>query len=73
MCWLSRTGRTRRRAAVAAILAAKPTYFRYPSLFRRGAGDDAIVITLAEGVSIVHTLPQLHQTHHELLMPWFAI
>ena len=41
------------------------------SLFKRGATEDDIADTLLEGVSQVHTVPALQQTHHELLMPKF--
>jgi len=39
--------------------------------FKRGTSEDDIAKTLAEGISIVHTIPALHHTHHELLMPQF--
>lgn len=55
----------------AATLPARPIDFRNVSQFKRGASEAAIAQTLAEGVSIVHTLPQLHVTHHQLLMPKF--
>ena len=55
----------------AATLPARPIDFRNVSQFKRGTSEAAIAQTLAEGVSIVHTLPQFHITHHQLLMPKF--
>ena len=55
----------------AATLPARPIDFRDVSQFKHGSTEAAIAQTLAEGVSIVHTLPQLHATHHLLLMPKF--
>ena len=52
-------------------LPAKPIDFRDASLFKRGATESAIAKTLADGVSIVHTAPELHAAHHQLLMPKF--
>jgi mono/diheme cytochrome c family protein len=56
---------------LAPHLPATPIDFRNVSLFKRGATQDDIAETLREGVSQVHTIPVLHQTHHELLMPKF--
>jgi high-affinity iron transporter len=56
---------------LAPRLPAAPIDFRDVSLFKRGATEDAIAKTLAEGISMEHTTPALHQTHHELLMPKF--
>jgi mono/diheme cytochrome c family protein len=56
---------------MAPHLPASPIDFRDVSLFKRGTTEDAIAKTLAEGISITHALPVLHQTHHELLMPKF--
>jgi mono/diheme cytochrome c family protein len=56
----------------APTLASKPTNLHDPSLFKNGASEDAIAETLAKGVLIVHSTPELHQTHHEYLMPQFA-
>jgi mono/diheme cytochrome c family protein len=56
---------------LAPHLPADPIDFRNVSLFKRGATEDDIAETLLEGVSQVHTIPILHQTHHELLMPKF--
>lgn len=56
---------------LARNLPATPIDFRNVSLFKRGATEDDIAKTLLEGVSLVHTIPILHQTHHELLMPKF--
>ena len=56
---------------MAPRLPASPIDFRNVSLFKRGTTENAIAKTLAEGVSIEHTTPALHQTHHELLMPKF--
>jgi len=56
---------------LARNLPADPIDFRDVSLFKRGATEEAIARTLLEGVSLVHTVPALQQTHHELLMPKF--
>ena len=56
---------------MAPRLPASPIDFRNVSLFKRGTTEDAIAKTLAEGISIEHSTPVLHQTHHELLMPKF--
>jgi len=56
---------------LAPNLPAKPIDFRDVSQFKRGASENDIAKTLAEGVSIVHSIPALHHTHHELLMPQF--
>jgi mono/diheme cytochrome c family protein len=56
---------------MAPHLPASPIDFRNVSLFKRGTTEDAIAKTLAEGISIEHPMPVLHQTHHELLMPKF--
>jgi hypothetical protein len=56
---------------LASRLPATPIDFRNASLFKRGATEDDIAETLLEGISQVHTIPILHQTHHELLMPKF--
>jgi len=56
---------------LAPNLPAKPIDFRDVSQFKRGTSEDDIAKTLAEGISIVHTIPALHHTHHELLMPQF--
>jgi len=56
---------------LAHNLPATPIDFRDVSLFKRGATEDDIAKTLLEGVSLVHVVPILHQTHHELLMPKF--
>jgi high-affinity iron transporter len=56
---------------LAPNLPADPIDFRDVSLFKRGTTEEAIAKTLLEGVSRVHTIPALQQTHHELLMPKF--
>ena len=56
---------------LALKLPAKPIDFRDVSQFKRGTSEDEIAKTLAEGISIVHSIPALHHTHHELLMPQF--
>ena len=56
---------------MAANLAARPIDFRNPSGFKNGDSEAAIAKTIAEGISITHTIPALHHTHHELLMPSF--
>ncbi len=56
---------------MAPRLPASPIDFQNVSLFKRGTTEDAIAKTLAEGISIEHSTPVLHQTHHELLMPKF--
>jgi mono/diheme cytochrome c family protein len=56
---------------LAPKLPASPIDFRNVSLFKRGTTENAIAETLAEGVSMEHTIPALHYTHHELLMPKF--
>jgi mono/diheme cytochrome c family protein len=48
---------------------SKPIDLHDASLFKRGASEGAIANTLAEGIKIDHSIPELHQTHHELLMP----
>ena len=50
---------------------AAPIDFHNVALFKRGATEDDIAQTLLEGVSMVHTVPALQQTHHILLMPKF--
>jgi hypothetical protein len=55
----------------APNLPAPPIDFRNVSLFKRGTSEDAIAETLLKGVAIDHTVPALHYTHHELLMPSF--
>jgi mono/diheme cytochrome c family protein len=56
---------------LAPRLPASPIDFRDVSLFKRGTTESAIAKTLAEGISMAHTIPVLHETHHELLMPKF--
>jgi mono/diheme cytochrome c family protein len=56
---------------LAPHLPAAPIDFRNVTLFKRGATEDDIAETLLVGVSQVHTIPALHLTHHELLMPKF--
>lgn len=56
---------------LARNLPATPIDFRNVGLFKRGATEDDIAETLLEGVSMVHTVPALQQTHHILLMPKF--
>jgi hypothetical protein len=56
---------------MAPRLPASPIDFRNVSLFKKGTTESAIAKTLAEGISIEHAIPALHQTHHELLMPKF--
>ena len=56
---------------LAATLPSKPIDFRDVWLFKRGASETAIAKTLAQGVSIDHPIPELHSTHHQLLMPKF--
>ena len=56
---------------MAPRLPASPINFRNVSLFKKGTTESAIAKTLAEGISIEHAIPALHQTHHELLMPKF--
>ena len=56
---------------MAPRLPASPIDLHTVSLFKRGTTEDAIAKTLAEGISIEHSIPVLHQTHHELLMPKF--
>ena len=55
----------------AAALPSKPADFRNPSQFKRGASEAAIAGTLAQGISILHTMPALKTTHHMLVMPKF--
>jgi mono/diheme cytochrome c family protein len=57
---------------LASKLPAKPIDFRDVSQFKRGTSEDDIAKTLADGISIVHSIPALHHTHHELLMPSFG-
>jgi copper(I)-binding protein/mono/diheme cytochrome c family protein len=57
---------------LAATLPSSPADLRYPASFIRGAGESEIAKTLAEGVSVAGSVPQLHHTHHELSMPRFA-
>lgn len=56
---------------LAPNLPAKPIDFRDVSQFKRGMSEDDIAKTLAKGISVVHSIPALHHTHHELLMPQF--
>lgn len=56
---------------LASKLPANPIDFRDVSQFKRGTSEDDIAKTLAEGISILHSIPALHHTHHELLMPQF--
>ena len=56
---------------LAPHLPATPIDFRNVSLFKRGVTENDIAETLLVGVSQVHTIPALHLTHHELLMPKF--
>lgn len=55
----------------AASLPSRPIDFRDASQFKKGADEMAIAQTLAEGVSIDHTMPALRTTHHMLVMPKF--
>ena len=55
----------------AATLPVKPIDFRDVFQFKRGATESAIARTLAEGISIEHTMPALRTTHHMLVMPKF--
>ena len=57
---------------LATTLPSRPLDFRYAAGFRRGDDEDTIAKTLAEGVPADHSKPELHRTHHELLMPKFA-
>ena len=57
---------------LAPKLPAKPIDLHDVSQFKRGMSEDDIVETLTDGISIVHTIPALHHTHHELLMPQFS-
>ncbi len=56
---------------LAANLPARPIDFRDVSQFKRGASEDDIAKTLAQGIAIVHTMPALQVTHHMLVMPQF--
>jgi mono/diheme cytochrome c family protein len=56
---------------LAKHLPAAPIDFRNVALFKRGATEDDIAQTLFDGVSMIHTVPALRQTHHVLLMPKF--
>lgn len=53
----------------AATLPAKPVDFRDPAEFQRGTSEAEISKTLAEGISILHTMPALKTSHHMLVMP----
>jgi cytochrome c len=55
----------------APTLPAKPIDFRDVAQFKRGADEAAIARTLAEGISIEHTMPAPRTTHHVLAMPKF--
>ena len=55
----------------APNLPAQPIDFHDVSAFKRGSSEDAIAETLAQGITRVHSMPALHLTHHELLMPKF--
>ncbi len=58
---------------MAAKLPSRPADLHDPASFKRGAGESEIAKTLAEGISTAPpSVPQLHHTHHELLMPGFA-
>jgi high-affinity iron transporter len=56
---------------LASKLPATPIDFRDASLFKRGTTEKAIAKTIEEGIAQEHTVPALHLTHHELLMPKF--
>jgi hypothetical protein len=56
---------------MAANLPVRPIDLHDISLFKRGASEDAIAQTLAEGISMEHSIPALQETHHMLVMPKF--
>ena len=56
---------------LAAKVPAKPIDLHVSALFKRGASVDEIARTLGEGIAIDHSNPELHRTHHELVMPKF--
>ena len=56
---------------MAAQLPVPPIDLRATSLFKQGSSETAIARTLAEGISIAHSIPGLPHEHHELLMPKF--
>jgi high-affinity iron transporter len=57
---------------LAATLPSKPIDFRDAALFNKGADENAIAKTLAEGVSgAVPAALHLRNTHHVLVMPKF--
>jgi mono/diheme cytochrome c family protein len=55
----------------AEKVPSKPIDLHVSSGFKRGVSDDAIAKTLADGIAMNHSNTELHQTHHELLMPKF--
>lgn len=56
---------------MAANLPVRPIDLHDISQLKRGASEDAIAQTLEEGVSTVHSVPALQETHHVLVMPKF--
>jgi hypothetical protein len=56
---------------MAPNLPSDPTDLADVTAFKKGATEDAIAKTLAEGISRTHSIPALKLTHHELLMPKF--
>jgi mono/diheme cytochrome c family protein len=55
----------------ASKLPSRPIALDDESLFKRGATEDAIAATLAVGIPGDPSTPELHHTHHELVMPKF--
>jgi len=53
----------------AAGLPAQPADFRDPAQFQQGSSEAEIAKTLAEGVSVLHSMPALKASHHMLVMP----
>ena len=56
----------------APNLPVKPIDFHDVSQFTHGDSEEAIAKTIAEGVAVDHSVPALHLSHHELVMPSFA-
>jgi mono/diheme cytochrome c family protein len=56
---------------MAATLPARPIDLRNKSLYSHGSDEAAIAKTLADGISILHVMPELQRTHHMLVMPKF--
>jgi mono/diheme cytochrome c family protein len=55
----------------AATVPSRPIDLHDRSEYKRGLSEDAIAKTLADGIRIGQSTPQLHHTNHDLVMPKF--